>query len=85
MSENAGNLVGPALFDLGETAPVAIVSPTESDDEPAKDPHMFQDSELIVPNKIRLLPFVDFDVERSIAEARAFLAGDTVSSGVPRP
>lgn len=71
MIENIGNLVCPALFDLGETARVAILSVTDGDDKPAKYPHMFQGSDLIVLNKIDLLPYVDFDVERSIAQARA--------------
>lgn len=71
MIENVGNLVCPALFDLGESARVAILSVTEGDDKPAKYPHMFQGSDLIVVNKIDLLPYVDFDVERAIEQARA--------------
>lgn len=71
MIENVGNLVCPALFDLGESARIAILSVTEGDDKPAKYPHMFQGSDLIVVNKIDLLPYVDFDVERAIEQARA--------------
>lgn len=70
MIENVGNLVCPALFDLGETARVAILSVTEGDDKPVKYPHMFRSSDLVVLNKIDLLPHVDFDVERTITQAR---------------
>lgn len=68
--ENVGNLVCPALFDLGERAKVAILSVTEGEDKPLKYPHMFRASELMILNKIDLLPYVKFDVERSIAHAR---------------
>lgn len=71
MIENVGNLVCPALFDLGERAKVAILSVTEGDDKPAKYPHMFAAADLFVVNKIDLLPYVDFDVARAIAHARA--------------
>ena len=70
MIENVGNLVCPALFDLGEASKVAILSVTEGEDKPAKYPHMFQASKLLLLNKIDLLPHVDFDVERSLAFAR---------------
>jgi hydrogenase nickel incorporation protein HypB len=73
--ENVGNLVCPALFDLGERAKVAILSVTEGDDKPAKYPYMFAASDLIVINKTDLLPYVDFDVERCIANARAVRPG----------
>ena len=63
--ENVGNLVCPSLFDLGETARVVVISVTEGDDKPLKYPHMFETSELCVINKIDLLPYVDFDVERA--------------------
>ncbi len=68
--ENVGNLVCPALFDLGERAKVAILSVTEGEDKPLKYPHMFRASELMILNKIDLLPYVKFDVERSISYAR---------------
>ncbi|MEO7673332.1 MAG: hydrogenase nickel incorporation protein HypB [Pyrinomonadaceae bacterium] len=68
--ENVGNLVCPALFDLGERAKVAILSVTEGEDKPLKYPHMFRASELMILSKIDLLPYVKFDVERSIAYAR---------------
>ena len=70
MIENVGNLVCPALFDLGEACKVAILSVTEGEDKPAKYPHMFQASRLMLLNKIDLLPYVDFDVERALAFAR---------------
>jgi len=73
--ENVGNLVCPALFDLGERAKVAILSVTEGDDKPAKYPYMFAVADLIVINKTDLLPYVDFDVERCIANARAVRPG----------
>jgi hydrogenase nickel incorporation protein HypB len=68
--ENVGNLVCPALFDLGERAKVLIASVTEGDDKPLKYPHMFRASRLLLLNKIDLLPHVRFDVERFVADAR---------------
>ncbi|MGN2392169.1 hydrogenase nickel incorporation protein HypB [Pelomicrobium sp. G1] len=70
MIENVGNLVCPALFDLGEQAKVVILSVTEGEDKPIKYPHMFKASELMVINKIDLLPYLQFDIERCIAFAR---------------
>jgi hydrogenase nickel incorporation protein HypB len=69
MIENVGNLVCPALFDLGEQAKVVILSVTEGDDKPLKYPHMFRAADLMILNKIDLLPHVDFDVSRAIANA----------------
>ncbi len=69
MIENVGNLVCPALFDLGERAKVAILSVTEGDDKPLKYPHIFQAAEIAILNKIDLLPHVDFDVGAAIANA----------------
>jgi len=68
--ENVGNLVCPALFDLGEHARVVVVSVTEGDDKPLKYPHMFRAANLLVLNKIDLLPHVEFDVARCAARAR---------------
>jgi hydrogenase nickel incorporation protein HypB len=68
--ENVGNLVCPAMFDLGERAKVAILSVTEGDDKPLKYPHMFRAAELLLLNKIDLLPYVEFDVAAAIAHAR---------------
>jgi hydrogenase nickel incorporation protein HypB len=73
--ENVGNLVCPALWDLGERAKVAILSVTEGDDKPAKYPDMFAAATLMVLNKVDLLPHVDFDVERCIAHARRIHPG----------
>jgi hydrogenase nickel incorporation protein HypB len=62
--ENVGNLVCPALFDLGETHRVVLVSVTEGTDKPLKYPYMFASSQLCIINKIDLLPYVDFDVDQ---------------------
>ncbi|HGY57152.1 MAG TPA: hydrogenase accessory protein HypB [Caldithrix abyssi] len=64
MIENVGNLVCPALFDLGEARKVVIISVTEGDDKPLKYPTMFGASEICIINKVDLLPYVDFDVEK---------------------
>src|SRR4051794_690989 len=61
--ENVGNLVCPALFDLGETSRVVVMSVTEGADKPAKYPHMFRTADLVLVNKVDLLPYVDFDPE----------------------
>ena len=70
MIENVGNLVCPALFDLGEKCKVAILSVTEGEDKPLKYPHMFRASDVMILNKIDLLPHVQFDVEKCIESAR---------------
>ncbi|MGH8282914.1 MAG: hydrogenase nickel incorporation protein HypB [Gammaproteobacteria bacterium] len=70
MVENVGNLVCPALFDLGERAKVVILSVTEGADKPLKYPHMFRASSLMILNKTDLLPHVDFDVATCISHAR---------------
>jgi hydrogenase nickel incorporation protein HypB len=70
MVENVGNLVCPALFDLGERAKVVILSVTEGADKPLKYPHMFKASSLMIISKTDLLPYVDFDVSACIAFAR---------------
>jgi hydrogenase nickel incorporation protein HypB len=63
--ENVGNLVCPGLFDLGESSRVVIISVTEGTDKPLKYPTMFETSTLCIINKIDLLPYVDFDVEKA--------------------
>jgi hydrogenase nickel incorporation protein HypB len=68
--ENVGNLVCPAVWDLGEAAKVAILSVTEGEDKPLKYPDMFAASQLMVLNKVDLLPHVTFDVARCIELAR---------------
>jgi hydrogenase nickel incorporation protein HypB len=70
MIENVGNLVCPALFDLGENARVALLSVTEGEDKPLKYPYMFRSSQLLLLNKIDLLPHVRFSVENCVAYAR---------------
>ncbi|MCF7807938.1 MAG: hydrogenase nickel incorporation protein HypB [Candidatus Marinimicrobia bacterium] len=62
--ENVGNLVCPALFDLGENKRVVIISVTEGEDKPAKYPTMFDAADICIINKIDLLPYVEFDVAR---------------------
>ena len=69
MIENVGNLVCPALFDLGEHAKVVIFSVTEGEDKPLKYPHMFKAAEVLLLSKTDLLPHVRFDVERAVANA----------------
>ncbi|MEO5711142.1 MAG: hydrogenase nickel incorporation protein HypB [Nocardioidaceae bacterium] len=69
--ENVGNLVCPALFDLGELRKVVVISVTEGDDKPLKYPHMFGAADLVVVNKTDLLPYVDFDIERLSRDARS--------------
>jgi len=68
--ENVGNLVCPASYDLGEAAKLVILSVTEGDDKPLKYPAIFFKAELLVLNKIDLLPHVPFDVERAKENAR---------------
>ncbi len=68
--ENVGNLVCPAAFDLGESARVAILSVTEGEDKPIKYPDLFHSADLILLNKIDLLPYVSFDTKRCIDFAR---------------
>ncbi|MDF2180190.1 hydrogenase nickel incorporation protein HypB [Aliiglaciecola sp. CAU 1673] len=68
--ENVGNLVCPALFDIGEHARVAMMAVTDGEDKPQKYPHMFSQCDLIVLNKVDLLPYVDFDVDRFKTELK---------------
>ena len=70
MIENVGNLVCPAMFDLGERAKVVILSVTEGEDKPLKYPHMFRAAEIMILNKTDLLPHVDFDVSLALTNAR---------------
>jgi hydrogenase nickel incorporation protein HypB len=62
--ENVGNLVCPAMFDLGENKRVVIISVTEGEDKPLKYPYMFESSDICIINKIDLLPYVNFSVEK---------------------
>ncbi len=68
--ENVGNLVCPSSFDLGEAHKVVVLSVTEGDDKPLKYSDMFHAADLMIINKIDLLPYVDFDVARCEAFAR---------------
>ncbi|TVZ40510.1 hydrogenase nickel incorporation protein HypB [Alteromonadaceae bacterium 2753L.S.0a.02] len=68
--ENVGNLVCPAAFDLGEASKVAILSVTEGEDKPLKYPDMFHAADLMLLNKIDLLPYVNFDVAQCMQFAR---------------
>lgn len=69
--ENIGNLVCPAAWKLGEDASVVVVSTTEGDDKPAKYPQMFAISQVMVINKLDLLPYVDYDLEKVKRQALA--------------
>ena len=68
--ENVGNLVCPALFDLGERAKVVVCSVPEGDDKPLKYPHMFRASRVVLLNKTDLLPHVPFDTQRFLGAVR---------------
>ena len=69
--ENVGNLVCPAMFDLGERMKVAVISVTEGEDKPLKYPHMFRAASVVVVNKIDLAPHVDFDQAAFLANIKA--------------
>ena len=68
--ENVGNLVCPALFDLGERTKVVLLSTTEGEDKPLKYPHIFRAARVLLLNKIDLLPHLSFDLDRCLANAR---------------
>jgi hydrogenase nickel incorporation protein HypB len=68
--ENVGNLVCPSAFDLGEAHKVVFLSVTEGTDKPLKYPEMFHVSNLMIINKMDLLPYVDFDVDKCIEYAQ---------------
>jgi hydrogenase nickel incorporation protein HypB len=86
----SGSLVCPALFDLGEQSKVVVISVTEGADKPLKYPHMFAAAGLVIVNKIDLLPYVDFDLDRCASYARSVNPGvnilplsATTGEGVP--
>jgi hydrogenase nickel incorporation protein HypB len=88
--ENVGNLVCPALFDLGEHSRAVVVSVTEGADKPLKYPHMFRTADVVLLNKMDLLPYVDFDIVRfrqSVIQlspsARVFEVSATRGDGIP--
>lgn len=68
--ENVGNLVCPSAFDLGEAHKVVILSATEGEDKPIKYPDMFHAADLMILNKIDLLPYLDFDIDQCMRYAR---------------
>jgi hydrogenase nickel incorporation protein HypB len=70
MIENVGNLVCPSSFDLGEAHKVVVLSTTEGEDKPLKYPDMFHAADLMLLNKVDLLPYLQFDVEACIVNAR---------------
>jgi len=73
--ENVGNLVCPAEFNIGENAKAMVLSTPEGADKPSKYPLMFRESAALVINKIDLLPYVDFDLERAKKTARIINPG----------
>jgi hydrogenase nickel incorporation protein HypB len=78
--ENVGNLVCPALFDLGEHSKVVVISVTEGQDKPLKYPHMFAAAGLVILNKIDLVPYVNFDLETFFGFARSVNPGVEILS-----
>jgi hydrogenase nickel incorporation protein HypB len=78
--ENVGNLVCPALFDLGEHTKVVVISVTEGQDKPLKYPHMFAAAGLVIINKIDLVPYVNFDLETCLGFARSVNRGVEILS-----
>src|SRR5271165_5444030 len=73
--ENVGNLVCPSSYDLGEAAKIVLLSVTEGEDKPLKYPSIFAKSELLVLNKIDLLPYVSFDITKAREYARQIHPG----------
>lgn len=73
--ENVGNLVCPAGFDLGEAHKVVVLSVTEGEDKPLKYPGMFAAADLLLVNKVDLLPHLAFDVARMVGYARRLKPG----------
>jgi hydrogenase nickel incorporation protein HypB len=69
--ENVGNMVCPAEFDLGETGRAMILSCAEGHDKPGKYPLMFKESQLMLLNKVDLLPYTNFSTDYAIKDARA--------------
>lgn len=76
--ENVGNLVCPAEFRIGEDARIMVCSVTEGEDKPLKYPLMFRSCELVLINKVDLLPHLEFDIDRLEANL------DRVNPGVAR-
>jgi hydrogenase nickel incorporation protein HypB len=68
--ENVGNLVCPSSYDLGEEAKIVVLSVTEGEDKPLKYPSIFFKSDLLVLSKVDLLPYVPFNIEAAVENAR---------------
>ncbi|CAJ61038.1 hydrogenase-3 accessory protein for metallocenter assembly with P-loop containing NTP hydrolase domain [Frankia alni ACN14a] len=85
--ENVGNLVCPALFDLGESARVVLTSVTEGEDKPLKYPHMFAKADLILLTKCDLVPFLAVDLDHCVGLIRRInpAAHVLALSGLHRP
>ena len=88
--ENVGNLVCPALFDLGEAARVVLASVTEGADKPVKYPHMFRRADLVLVSKTDLLPYLDFDtrqceagIRQASPQAEVLPLSATTGAGMP--
>lgn len=73
--ENVGNLVCPTSYDLGEDAKIVVLSVTEGEDKPLKYPGIFRKAELMILNKIDLLPYVPFDPQLALDNARRIHPG----------
>lgn len=73
--ENVGNLVCPAEFDVGQHARAMVYAVTEGEEKPLKYPVMFRACDIIVVNKIDLLPYLDFDLDRFLANVKAINPG----------
>lgn len=73
--ENVGNLVCPSTYDLGEAAKIVVLSVTEGEDKPLKYPAMFFRSELLILNKIDLLPYLPFSIAQARENARKIHPG----------
>jgi hydrogenase nickel incorporation protein HypB len=87
--ENVGNLVCPALFDLGEAKRIVLASVPEGEDKPAKYPHMFRQADLVLVSKVDLLPYLKFDLPRYTADlariapaAQVMLVSATTGDGL---
>jgi hydrogenase nickel incorporation protein HypB len=87
--ENVGNLICPALFDLGEKLRIAVISVTEGEDKPLKYPDIFQSSQICLLNKMDLLPYLDFNLEKFKAnliqvnaEAKLILTSAKTGDGI---
>jgi hydrogenase nickel incorporation protein HypB len=76
--ENVGNLVCPAEFDVGEHAKAMVYSVTEGEDKPLKYPVMFRSVDVVLLNKIDLVPYLDVDVDEYIAHVRQINATATI-------